>query len=369
MSAAAIIGIVLGALSLLGTGASAYSNWRSTQSTNELQQTLAGQANQWQRENRDYENWYNSPAGLQSRGLNPALAMSAGGASLAQSASAGTANLPSDLKAPQLPDFGQSIAGAAQTGFNAYLAEQQANNLQSQTDLNNAETARKTGLLPYEVQEKQTNIAVAQSVQQLNVQKVRESLSSIGVNEATINNLEQQTYQFKLDNQYAESTINARISQMLNQEFITSVEADYAERLTLQKISESKSLIENYRASAKQALADANLSSDRKSLLESQVKQLDAAVEQMEELKKGITEDNAIKAKEREIIEKTGEERAKEEIKRIRAQRVTDYISAGSDAVRTATDCVQTFYSMGKTAKLPKSSKKPMYEYSSFFEK
>lgn len=68
-------------------------NRRNVDANNSLQRLLANQANQWQIDQRNYENWYNSPVGLQSRGLNPALAMSAGGSSLAPSVSAGEAHM------------------------------------------------------------------------------------------------------------------------------------------------------------------------------------------------------------------------------------------------------------------------------------
>lgn len=110
-------------------------NRRNVDANNALQMVLADQANQWQRENRDYENWYNSPAGLQSRGLNPALAMSAGGSSLAPSVSAGEAHVAETdafrAIAPQFTSPSQDQLAMSQIALN----EAQANRLNTQSEI------------------------------------------------------------------------------------------------------------------------------------------------------------------------------------------------------------------------------------------
>lgn len=97
-------------------------NRRNVDKNNELQMWLANQANQWQIDQRNYENWYNSPSGLQSRGLNPALAMSAGGASLAASVNSGEAHV-ADTDAfhniaPQFSSPSQDILAMSQARLN-----------------------------------------------------------------------------------------------------------------------------------------------------------------------------------------------------------------------------------------------------------
>lgn len=131
--------IIAGVLALVGTIVSSTVNYTSQNKTNKLQQDLAQQANEWQIQNRDFQNWYNSPTALAGRGLNPALAMSAAGSSLSMSADAGSANLPSDLSAPRINDLGTSISGIANqtalTNSQISLNEAQARRLDTQSDI------------------------------------------------------------------------------------------------------------------------------------------------------------------------------------------------------------------------------------------
>lgn len=224
-------GIIAAVGALIASGIAAYSNRQATKSTNDANLKLAQQQNQWNVDQVNAQNEYNSPSNQVQRlvdaGLNPALLYGTTG---------GNVIAGNQSSVPQSSNLANQLAW---NGWNpdmsslGSLAENMLNEKKVQND-----TQRVTN-----------ESAVVKSTLKVNESQIQEIGSRIGLNEATIRNLEEQNKQIQANTQQALANIKLLDAETAGQ----LIDNHWKEPQYEQALRESESRVFANRAEAAQA--------------------------------------------------------------------------------------------------------------------
>lgn len=306
------------------------SNQAIQRETNELQMQLAGQANNWSIEQWKRENSYNDPfnqmSRLRSAGINPALAYSNG--LMNEAASSPAANMANveamrnvvpQIEKPTVPD----PLTASQISLNA--AQESRIKTQNYKDM---------ALLPYQQASIDSTISANNSLIELNSQKIKESVSRISVNNETASKLHEETENWKLQNQYLTETLEDRVKMTLNQRFISDTDVEFYREKCVTSLNESKALIRMYKASAVEKLSQAHLNDTERAYVQNQVDNYDKFMRNLDAESSNLEAKTDWQRLENELKEKYGEQKAQEEIKKMKQERICGYVSTATNGVR-----------------------------------
>lgn len=306
------------------------SNQSIQNSVNELQQQLAGQANtwsleQWQRET-EYNTPYNQMQRLRDAGINPSLVYGNGGL-INEAASSPAVNMANvDAMRNNTPQIQNPLENVVRDYSDVALKRAQIDNLDMKTN-------KEMQLLPYQIESLQAATDSTRVLADLNKQSIAESVSRIAVNDATAKNLTEQTENWRLQNEYSLRTLEDRVKIVFNQKEISDVDMKFCEQKAIQSLNESKALVENYKASAEAYKAKAGLDETQKNYIQTQIDNYDSILGNIEAQTRNFNVQSDIKDVEHELIKKYGSERAEQEIKHIRQERITGYMNASSNIV------------------------------------